>query len=138
MKNFEPSPSQFFMGQPSQQFECPKYLTEALKSIRDAMEEKEPFEQGYTPFNNSGEKFKNEVFEVNAYDWSDCECKGSGDDDWSQDKCTCGWKPQLYNFKWNDVEVSWYKHLDRGTSVNREVSEEETQTLLAECLKSLR
>lgn len=137
MSNYEPELGQAVFGQPHQTFQCPNYLEQALKSIRNVMEVNKTCGSDYTPFDNSGERFKNDVFEANAYDWSECRCEGSWDDDWTQDKCTCGWQPQLYNFKWKDVEVSWYKYLGRGMSVNRQVSEAETQTLLSECLKSL-
>lgn len=68
------------------------------------------------PFSNSGETFKCDAFEVEAYSWND-EYE------------------QPYNFKWKDVEISWYKYLGRGMSANREISPELAATMLDECIK---
>lgn len=42
-----------------------------------------------------------------------------------------------YNFKWKDVEISWYKYLGRETVINREITSFEVQKMLLECLTSL-
>lgn len=136
MKKYKPELGQAVFGQPYKEISCPSYVETALTTIRGLMEIQS--ETGYTPFDNSGERFKNDVFECNAYDWSDCTCKDSCKDGWTQDKCTCGWKPQTYNFKWKDFEVSWYKYLGRGMSMNREIDGKELYIMLSECLDSLR
>lgn len=111
-------------------------LEDCLKTISYTMQALNPEQDN--PFANTGARFKNDVFEANAYDWSDCTCAACwSEDNWSAEKCTCGWRPQEYNFKWRDIEVSWYKYLGRGMEVNREVSEDESRELLIECLKSL-
>jgi len=69
------------------------------------------------PFENTGHKYKGKCFEVEAYSWDD--------DD------------QKYNFKWRDIEVSWYKYLCRGMEVNREVSEDEIKNMLLEIIKEI-
>lgn len=72
------------------------------------------------PFQNSGnvDGFKNEVFEVHAYDW--------------------GNEPKYkYNFKWRDVEISWYKYLGRDMWINREIGVVEGEEMLNECIGSL-
>lgn len=72
------------------------------------------------PFENSGnvEGFKNDVFEVHAYDWGD--------------------EPEFdYNFKWKDFEVSWYKYMGRGMWTNRPMGVIEGVTMLEECIQSL-
>lgn len=74
---------------------------------------------GESPFENSGEKFKNDTFEVQAYDWDE----ESG---------------QTYNFKWKDYELSWYKYLGRDMSANREMAPEECNEMLTDCLNSLK
>lgn len=74
------------------------------------------------PFRNSGnvDGFKNDVFEVHAYDW------GKDDD-----------AEQSANFKWRDFEIYWYKYLGRGMSVNREITNDELAELYDDCIKSL-
>ena len=49
-----------------------------------------------SPFDNTGNSFIGENFEVHAYDW---------DEDSSQE----------YNFKFGDIKISWYKYLGRGS-----------------------
>lgn len=133
MKKYKPELGQMVFGQPHKELGVPGSVENALTTIRGLMESKSK----NSPFGNSGERFKNHVFECNAYDWSECRCSGSWDNDWSDEKCTCGWKPQLYNFKWNDFEVSWYKYLGRGMSMNREIKSKELNKMLSECLSSL-
>ena len=72
-----------------------------------------------SPFSNTGEQFKNDVFEVEAYSW---------DDEYDQ----------KYNFKWKDYKVRWYKHCKRDPQANREISADECATMLNECLESIR
>ena len=135
MKKYEPELGQAVFGQPYKELGVSGNVENALITIRGFMESKSKTK--YTPFDNSGERFKNDVFECNAYDWSECNCLGSWDDDWTGEKCTCGWKPQTYNFKWKDFEVSWYKYLGRGMSMNRKIKDKELSAMLSECLGSL-
>ena len=94
---------------------CPEHVINALRVIRDTLN----VIAGIDPFSNTGMQYNNNVFEVEAYSWDD---EGQGQD---------------YNFKWKDIEVSWYKHLLRGTIINREVSQEEALEMMKECVKSL-
>ena len=71
-----------------------------------------------SPFSNTGNKFKNDVFEVEAYSWDD-ECD------------------QEYNFKWKDYKVRWYKHCLRDPEANREMTPDECAKMLDECLESI-
>ena len=71
------------------------------------------------PFDNTGNSFKNDVFEVQAYNWND---------DIHQD----------YNFKWQDVEISWYKYLGRDTTINKHLTEKEARVMYDACLASIR
>ena len=75
--------------------------------------------QYHSPFGNTGNKFKNDVFEVEAYSWNDDV-------------------EQPYNFKWKDYEVSWYKYLGRGCTINKEMTPDTGAKMLDECLKSIR
>lgn len=74
------------------------------------------------PMSNSGESFKCETFEVNAYDWVETDTPEETE------------IPYQINFKWRDLEVSWYKYLGRGTETNREIKPDEIAAMLEECL----
>lgn len=70
------------------------------------------------PFENTGSRFKNDVFEVEAYSW---------DDEYEQP----------FNFRWRDLRVSWYKYIGRGMSANRPVDAQTVHEMLIECLGSI-
>ena len=42
------------------------------------------------------------------------------------------------NFRCGDFEVSWYKYLGRGMSMNREISEADAVAVLNKCMESVR
>ena len=76
-------------------------------------------EEYASPFDNTGNNYKNDVFEVRAFDWSD--------------------EPEVdWNFKYKDIEISWYKYLGRGMDWNRPITLEELQEMLEDCLKSIK
>ena len=113
MREYEPELGQAVYGQPYKQLRCPEYVADALEAIRwvliflsDSAEN--------DPFANSGVHFECDTFEVHAYDW-DPE------------------STQKYNFKWGSVEVSWYKWLGRGMSINRQVTWDLIREMLIEC-----
>lgn len=106
----------------NQQYECPIWLISFLATIENALYVKmwnETQEQYESPFRNTGNIFKNDTFEVAAYNWND---------EISQE----------YNFKWKDIEISWYKYLGRDTTINKEVEPQEAIQMLEECMESLR
>lgn len=70
-----------------------------------------------SPFGNTGQNFKCPVFEVEAYSWNDNE--------------------QPYNFKWRDVEISWYKYLGRDMRANKELIPDLAALMLKECIEYL-
>lgn len=89
---------------------CLAYINEELCRVQG---------NGYSsPFSNTGNSYKNDTFEVVAYDWSDDS-------------------EQSYNFKWKDVEISWYKYLGRGMYANQELKLEQASVCLVECIKSI-
>ena len=122
MKRYEPELGQAVFGQPWQQYECPEwliamleYLEKELERVMWNVEQKE-----YTsPFRNTGNSFRNEVFEVHAYSWNEAE-------------------DQAYNFKWKDVEINWYKYLGRGTTVNQKIGFNKANKMFLACLESIR
>jgi hypothetical protein len=76
-------------------------------------------EEYASPFDNTGNNYKNDTFEVRAFDWSD-----NPEVDW--------------NFKYKDIEISWYKYLGRGMDWNRAITLEELQEMLEDCLESIK
>ena len=71
-----------------------------------------------SPFDNSGNRWRNDVFEVQAYSWADDE-------------------QQQYNFKCGDIEISWYKYLGKDTTINKNCSKGEIIEMYDRCIKSL-
>jgi hypothetical protein len=121
MKEYNPEIGQMMFGQPYQKYECSNLLQAALDMI-----DKELCrimwninqEEYKSPFQNTANSFKCDIFEVEAYSWND---------DYKQ----------KYNFKYRDIEISWYKYLGRGTSINRLISNDKIEILLEECLEAL-
>ena len=107
-------------GQPHQEFEVPSYVDAALEAIRSEVGRVEwnIRQEEFDPFGNTGADYKNDTFEVHAYSWNEEE-------------------EQPYNFKWKDLEISWYKYLGRGMSMNRETNPNEIAEMLDECLKEM-
>jgi hypothetical protein len=124
MSDYQPELGQFCFGQPYQQYEASELLISALEHIDSELkrimwniEQKEYF----SPFENTGQYFVNNIFEVYAYSWDDTI-------------------DQPYNFRWNNhnFDVSWYKYLGRGTSTNRIITNDEVNQMLNECIEFLR
>lgn len=121
-KVFVPELGQAMFGQPFKYYDASNLLLAALEYIRKELRrvywnihQKEIID----PFDNTGcGKYKNDTFEVVAYSWDDE-------------------KEQPYNFKWRDVEISWYKYLGRGVSVNQQLAPDKINELLEDCLRSL-
>lgn len=105
----------------NQIFECPDYVVNLLEGIEamltvyymDKYKKKVD-----SPFSNTAASFENPIFKVEAYSW---------DDNYEQP----------YNFKWKDVEISWYKYLGRDTTINQEISPKKAKKMFVECVKSL-
>ena len=114
---YQPELGQLLLGQAAQQYEAPDYLIRALQDIGEAIAEKTG-DHPANPMGNTGARCTTAVFRAEAYSW---------DDDYEQP----------FNFKWGDLEVSWYKYAGRGTSCNRVPSRAEVARMLVECLGSL-
>ena len=106
----------------NQNFECEEFIVALLRELDRSLSRamwnihQKEYE---SPFNNTGNSFKNDVFEVQAYNWND---------EISQD----------YNFKWKDIEISWYKYLGRDTTINKQITTEYAVEMFNECLKSIK
>ena len=122
MNNYKPELGQAVFGQPFKQFECPDWVEAFLRAIESELGRVQwnlNQEEYSSPFGNTGNKYKNHVFEVEAYDWDEE-------------------REQPYNFKWRDLEIGWYKYCGRGMSMNRELTPDEGVVMLNECLSSVR
>lgn len=117
---YTPEVGQALFGQPHQEFEVPPIMEAALAYIRNRLDTvmwNANQEVYASPFGNTGNSFKNDVFEVVAYSWADDE--------------------QPYNFAWKDLRISWYKWAGRGMSANINVTPEIAAECLEDCLRSL-
>jgi len=115
---YTPELGQAIFGQPYKEYAVPDiweaalaFLSHELDRVMWNIHQK----QYVGPFGNSGDAFRCGVFEVEAYSW---------DDEYDQP----------WNFKWRDVEISWYKYLGRGMSANQELTPERAADMLTECL----
>ena len=118
---YEPELGQMIFGQPHKQFEVPEIVEAALRSLDNELERvmwSAQQKEYASPFGNTGNSFKCATFEVAAYSWSD--------------------DVQSFNFKWRDVEISWYKWCGRGMSANKEISPDLASEMLNDCLAALR
>jgi hypothetical protein len=122
MKQYEPELGQAVFGQPTQHLDCPEYITALLRELADELHRvvwNKTQKEYPSPFENTGNKFKCKTFKVEAYSWNE-DIK------------------QQYNFKWRDVEVSWYKYLGRGMSINKDLTPKEAVEMFDDCIASLR
>ena len=103
-------------------YECDDYIIALLKNLDSelcrVMWNKNQKEYD-SPFQNTGNSYVGKNFEVYAYSW----------DDESN---------QTYNFKCGDIEISWYKYLGRGTTINGDYSKDEIVAMYDKCLKEIR
>lgn len=119
---YVPEVGQALFGQSWQAYPLPEWLESHLCFIEQEMERVmwNRHQREYpSPFRNTGERFENDTFVVEAYSWDDST-------------------PQPYNFKWCDIEISWYKHVGRGATINRHVAPERGVEMLDACLASIR
>ena len=94
----------FFNHNNTQSYILPRYAGVLMNDIRERLDNILGVEDN--PFDNTGEKFKIDgVFEVEAYNWND---------DYKQP----------YNFKYKNIEISWYKYLGRDTTINGDYTPE--------------
>ncbi len=70
------------------------------------------------PFKNTGYKYDGECFSAHAYSWVEDE-------------------EQPWNFKWKDVEITWYKYLGRGMEINKEITTDKLIEMVNECGKEI-
>lgn len=123
MTEYTPELGQAMFGQPWKSCEASNLLIAALEAIRHELDRVmwNINQREYdSPFGNTGNSFECDEFEVHAYDWNEDNV-------------------QDYNFKYGDgtIKVCWYKYFGRGTSVNRELTNDEIASMLDGCLYEL-
>ena len=105
----------------NQQYECPRWIVALLNELDNQLDRvmwNNTQKEYSSPFENTSNSFKNNVFEVQAYDWNDDV-------------------EQPYNFKCDDIEISWYKYLGRDTTINGEYEPQVIIDMFNKCLKSI-
>ena len=119
--NYTPELGQALFGQPHKECEVPEIWHAALSFLRYEIERaywNTHQEKAANPFDNSGGEFKTPEFHAVAYSWID--------------------EDQPYNFKWRDIEISWYKYLGRGMSANKPLNPDLAAEMLSRCISSIR
>lgn len=113
----------------NQNYPCPEYVVALLQRLDKELcrvywnKNQKEYD---SPFQNTGNRFANNVFEVQAYSWNDDE-------------------HQQYNFKFyfgdkaniKDIEISWYKYLGRDTTVNQVLDSDIYVDMFNRCLHSI-
>ncbi|NTF23625.1 hypothetical protein G6L37_35210 [Agrobacterium rubi] len=120
MTQFTPELGQLAFGQPFKSHAVPDIMHAALSMIDDELTrimENHLQKDYFSPFQNSGSDYRNDVFHAEAYSWGDEE--------------------QPYNFAWKDLRISWYKRMGRGMSSNVEITPDMAAECLRDCLASL-
>lgn len=77
---------------------------------------------------------RNAAFE-NASPRPEWECVCGAVDGWTErDECDPTCRQRMPNFQCGDFEVRWYKHCRRGATINRPITADEMDAILAKCL----
>jgi hypothetical protein len=120
-ERFEPELGHAIFGQPHKEFAVPKIWEAALAALRDELARvrwNHTQKEGDCPFGDTGARFECAAFTVEAYSWDDEQ-------------------EQPWNFKWREVEISWYKYLGRGMSANQRLSADNAALMLEDCIKAV-
>ena len=103
-----------FNSNTTQKYICPDYINALLNDLGERIEQV----IGDNPFQNTAAKFKTETFEVEAYNWDESV-------------------EQPYNFKYKEIEISWYKYLWRDTTINGRYSPNRIVEMYNDCVKAI-
>lgn len=96
----------FNNGNRNQNYECPEFVIALLERIESIIENiywNENQEEWDSAFRNTGNEYILGDLIIKAYNWND---------DYEQQ----------YNFKYKDIEISWYKYLGRDTTINLDLN----------------
>lgn len=101
-------------------YKCPRWVIALLKDLDEEIARcywNKYQKKWVSPLQNTGNHYINDTFELKAYDW---------DSEMNQ-----------YNFKYNDLKISWYKHALRCPQSNKQIDADEFIFIYEECLKSI-
>lgn len=110
-----------FSSNTIQNYNCDNWIVALLRDLDRKLKivmwnlNQEEYE---SPFDNTGNSFIGKNFEVHAYNWHDTI-------------------NQKFNFKYDIIEISWYKYLGRGTTINGIYTCQEIIKMYNECLKEI-
>ena len=114
----------------NQSYECPNYIIGLLREI-DRVLNRVMYninqEDYNSPFDNTGNSFKNDVFEVQAYSW----------DDEVQQEYNFLYPVDKTKANMSDLKISWYKYLGRDTTINQEIDSNVMVDIFNNCIQSL-
>ena len=103
-----------FNGNTIQKYICPKYIVALIRDLGQRIESI----IGDNPCGNTGAIFKTETFVIEAFNWNE-EID------------------QPYNFKYKDIEISWYKRLGRDTTINGDYSPTQIIEMYNKCIEAI-
>lgn len=89
----------------NQMYNCPRWVIALLADVEREIGRvywNKNQKEWSSAFRNSGNEYLGNCFEVHAYRWEEPE---DADE-------------QQYNFRCDDIKISWYKHLFRNPTIN--------------------
>ena len=136
---YMPELGQMMHGRPWHELECPEFVVALLRDVDNEFRRIKGNQGGperdYSPFANHGYSYKNDTFEAHSYWWGeDCACPEDAEGE-SLHRSEC--EIVRPNFRWEDVEISWYKWLGRGTTINKPITPERAVEMYNACISSL-
>ena len=134
-RRYTPELGQVVFGNRWDTYECPEWfvaLLEALGTEIERITHNNDPDDVRQPMANSGTELILSEFEARSYCWEDCICE---DSETINEHC----RACKSNFHYGNLEVRWYKHLGRGTSINKsELRPEEGVAIFRDCLEAVR
>lgn len=80
-----------------------------------------------------GVEHVSDAFSMHPYYWGECTCGADAADQPHTDSCPVV-RP---NFLCGDLAIRWYKHMARGLSLGRSVTQAELRDIFTRCLSSI-
>lgn len=116
-----------------------RYVAEKLYQLSEKLGRINPDDQAHGCLGGEwgyGQDFKNDVFEMHPYYWGDCDC--GAEKSWVEKdthEFTCSTvRP---NFRYQDIEIRWYKYIGREMTISREVTRQELIAMFRKCFASV-
>ena len=103
-----------FNGNTIHRYICPEYIITLIRDLGQRIEQI----TGHNPCDNTCSIFETETFVIEAFNWNE-EID------------------QPYNFKYKDIEISWYKRLGRDTTINGDYSATQIIEMYNKCIEAI-